>query len=61
MDYTDPVEVAKQLLAEEQEVVNEAETILDLDDEQDTRVKSPRSILTREPKEKLLRTKVPLR
>ena len=36
MDYTDPVEVAKQLLADEQEVVNEAETILDLDDEQDT-------------------------
>ncbi len=39
MDYTDPVEVAKQLLAEEQEVVNEAETILDLDDEQDTQGK----------------------
>ena len=42
MDYTDPVEVAKQLLAEEQEVVNEAETILDLDDEQDTQGKKPK-------------------
>ena len=34
MDYTDPIEVAKQLLSEENLV--EAETILDLDDEQDT-------------------------
>lgn len=42
MDYTDPVEVAKQLLAEEREVVNEAETILDLDDEQDTQGKKPK-------------------
>ncbi len=42
MDYTDPVEVAKQLLAEEQVVVNEAETILDLDDEQDTEGKKPK-------------------
>tara|TARA_Y100001937_G_scaffold59349_1_gene81490 strand:+ start:2145 stop:3098 length:954 start_codon:yes stop_codon:yes gene_type:complete len=39
MDYKDPIEVAKQLLAEENEAVVdvvEAETILDLDDEQDT-------------------------
>ena len=36
MDYKDPIEVAKQLLAEENEVMVEAETILDLDDEQDT-------------------------
>lgn len=42
MDYTDPVEVAKKLLAEEQEVVNEAETILDLEDEQDTQGKKPK-------------------
>ena len=42
MDYTDPVEVAKKLLAEEQEVVSEAETILDLDDEQDTQGKKPK-------------------
>jgi len=34
MDYKDPIEVAKQLLSEENLV--EAETILDLDDEQDT-------------------------
>jgi len=36
MDYKDPIEVAKQLLAEENEVMVEAETILDVDDEQDT-------------------------
>jgi hypothetical protein len=36
MDYKDPIEVAKQLLAEENQVMVEAETILDLDDEQDT-------------------------
>jgi len=41
MDYTDPVEVAKKLLAEEQEI-NEAETILDLSDEQDTQGKKPK-------------------
>ena len=40
MDYTDPIEVAKQLLSEENLV--EAETILDLDDEQDTEGKKPK-------------------
>ena len=44
MDYKDPIEVAKQLLAEEKELknVNEVETILDLDDEQDTQGKKPK-------------------
>jgi hypothetical protein len=41
MDYTDPVEVAKKLLAEEQQI-DEAETILDLSDEQDTQGKKPK-------------------
>ena len=40
MDYKDPIEVAKQLLSEENLV--EAETILDLDDEQDTEGKKPK-------------------
>ena len=45
MDYKDPIEVAKQLLAEENSAVVdvvEAETILDLDDEQDTEGKKPK-------------------
>jgi len=45
MDYKDPIEVAKQLLAEENSAVAdvvEAETILDLDDEQDTEGKKPK-------------------
>ena len=45
MDYKDPIEVAKQLLAEENSAVVdvvEVETILDLDDEQDTEGKKPK-------------------
>ena len=45
MDYKDPIEVAKQLLAEENSAVAnvvEAETILDLDDEQDAEGKKPK-------------------